>query len=301
MTGTDRIGPSWTQRADGGWNVGDPGRAEAVVRLPAVVAPRRADITADAARAGSLEFRAAGIRGPGHFENGMPRQDAYAVVTAGAERWLVGCVADGVSSARLSHRAADLACARITDVLRDALDAGIGDLHDLPWAAAAETAAAAIVEEFRRRLKGSGEFTQADVRQEMSTTATAFVVATEAGPDGGYPAAVAVITGDSSAHLLRDGAWEPLTEPKADASQPVEALPRTVTPASQVCELRPGDLLLVATDGIGDPLGSGTGEVGRFLATQWQRPPAPIAFAQQIDFSRKTFADDRTAVAVWVQ
>ncbi|WP_207544239.1 hypothetical protein, partial [Mycobacterium alsense] len=61
------------------------------------------------------------------------------------------------------------------------------------------------------------------------------------------------------------------------------------------------EVLLIATDGIGDPLGTGQGGVGNLLRDVLTRPcpPSLIEFAHAMDFSRETFDDDRTLVAVW--
>jgi hypothetical protein len=56
---------------------------------------------------------------------------------------------------------------------------------------------------------------------------------------------------------------------------------------------------VLITDGVGDPLGSGGGTVGRFLAHMWATPPEILAYAQHVGFYRKSFTDDRTAVTVW--
>jgi hypothetical protein len=74
--------------------------------------------------------------------------------------------------------------------------------------------------------------------------------------------------------------------------------PAPLTTATGV--LRPGGTLLLVTDGIGDPLGTGTGEVGRFVATNWSSPVSALRFAAQVDFARRSFDDDRTALAVWL-
>jgi hypothetical protein len=60
-------------------------------------------------------------------------------------------------------------------------------------------------------------------------------------------------------------------------------------------------VLLIATDGIGDPLGTGQGGVGNLFREVLTKPTPPslIEFAHAVDFSRETFDDDRTLVAVW--
>jgi hypothetical protein len=63
--------------------------------------------------------------------------------------------------------------------------------------------------------------------------------------------------------------------------------------------LAPGEVLLVGTDGFGDPLGAGDGAVGALFAGALRVPPPPLGLAHLLDFSRETFDDDRTLVAVW--
>jgi hypothetical protein len=86
------------------------------------------------------------------------------------------------------------------------------------------------------------------------------------------------------------------------ASSAVVGLPRIpteVTPA--VVDVADDDVLLIGTDGIGDPLGTGRGGVGDLFREVLTKPSAPslIEFAHAVDFSRETFDDDRTLVAVW--
>jgi hypothetical protein len=137
----------------------------------------------------------------------------------------------------------------------------------------------------------------------MATTAVAFAVAVSPAEDGQLPYSLVVAAGDSSALILARGHWRPVTAVKnAGADMPsnaVRALPREVqvTPVSGY--LQPGEALVVVTDGIGDPMGTGAGEVGQFLAARWSRPPDLFAFATHAAFYRRGFTDDRTAVAVW--
>jgi hypothetical protein len=103
--------------------------------------------------------------------------------------------------------------------------------------------------------------------------------------------------------LLDDGVWRALTPMKDGraeiAATAVDPLPRTVRIKPAAHYLRPGQALAVMTDGLSDPLGSGAGDVGAFLATHWATPPDALAFASQVGFYRRSFADDRTAVVVW--
>jgi len=55
----------------------------------------------------------------------------------------------------------------------------------------------------------------------------------------------------------------------------------------------------MCTDGLALPLAGGAGEVGRTLARELATPPDIIDFARLLDFSRSTYDDDRSLVAIW--
>ncbi len=308
---------AWWLHQNGRWIVGDPGHQPQTVFRPAEVAPGRADTTFDGARLADIEYRAVSLRGLSHAAVGDPRQDAYLLRVTANKHWLVGCVADGVSAPKYSHMAADIACREITRHIAEALDdqPAAGDTNDwrklaaqLPWQRAVDQASAAIVAKASAGFPRpeNGEQPDADtVRRTMATTAVGFAVGATANEDGLIPWTVAVASGDSSALVLSHGRWFPITAVKNAGSDLISnavlALPRAVEVAPASGFLQPGAALVVVTDGIGDPMGMGTGEVGRFLAAQWSRPPDLFAFAAQAAFYRRGFADDRTAAVVWHQ
>lgn len=305
----------WWLHENGRWVVGDAGRQPDTVTAPAEIAAARPDTTCDGARLGDLDYRAVSLRGTSHCQVGKPRQDAYLLRISTNREWLVGCVADGVSAGPFSHLAADVACREITRVLADALGSQPpvtepgewGKLvSDLPWQEAVDQASSAIVARAsagQPQLEPGSQLDAREVRATMATTAIAFAVATTRTPDGLLPFGVAVASGDSSALMLSEGRWRPLTAVKnADAdiaSNAVLALPREVAVLPLSGFLAPGEALVVVSDGIGDPLGQGTGAVGQFLAAHWSYPPDLFSFAGQAAFYRKGFSDDRTAAALW--
>lgn len=145
----------------------------------------------------------------------------------------------------------------------------------------------------------------AAVRKVMCTTLVVAVVPVRPGPDGAHRCVV-VRVGDSSAWVLERGqVFVSTGSVKNDgvdiASSATAALPMggvaVVDPVP--VELRHGDALLLMSDGVGDPLGTGDGEVGAVLAQWWCAPPPLVEFIGQVDFGRKSFDDDRTVVAVW--
>ena len=178
--------------------------------------------------------------------------------------------------------------------------------EELPWQQAVDQANAAMIAKAStgtRESREAGPLDAHTVRGAMATTAVGFAVAAVPAEDGQLPFTLAVAAGDSSALILSEGHWHPITAVKnagSDvASNAVLALPRDVQVAPVTGFLPPGEALVVVTDGIGDPMGMGTGEVGQFLAAHWSRPPDLFAFAAHAAFYRRGFTDDRTAVAVW--
>ena len=312
MTGGPEAGtPTWFRHPNGRWVVEDAGRQAEVEPMPAPGPDGvRPDTVLDGGRVGALTFRATSQRGLAHQEVGLVRQDAYLVRPTGDERWLIGCVADGVSEGRRSHVAADLVCQTTTMQLAQRLSDLEPQRDPTAWTAAVQAVAwPEIVAEANRSIRtaagrGQADLPNAAVRRIMSSTAVVFAVAAQPLAGGGHPALVAVLAGDSTALELEGGAWTPLGAVKNDgaeiASSSVAALPGDVpAPRPEARMLRPGQALVVITDGLGDPLGSGGGLVGRFLATMWQQPPDLLAYAGHVGFYRKSFTDDRTAVTIW--
>ncbi len=109
--------------------------------------------------------------------------------------------------------------------------------------------------------------------------------------------------GDSSAFILSGGAWREVWLPDSDVGSirtATSALPAE-TPAVEVAELELGlgDVLVLVTDGIADPLRDGPTTVAPGLAAALASAPDPLDLALVVDFSRRGVHDDRTLVAVW--
>lgn len=247
------------------------------------------------------ELRAVSTRGLAHRHYGRVRQDEYGFRRTLDGRYLVLCVADGVSSGKQSHHAATVAVRAGVDLLADLL--ARVPLPDIAWPRFISEVADGIVWDASHRL-GVPYVEHLDVAEHMATTVLYAVVDLQS--DDGAHRVDLLAVGDTSAWVLRqDGCWEPLQEVKnqgAEVYSPaVTALPAlpALPPSPVRTSLRPGEVLVLMSDGIGDALGAGTGEVGRFLADVWRTPPAPLQFAAQAEFARKSFDDDRTAVAFW--
>jgi hypothetical protein len=252
----------------------------------------RPDTIADGWSTGELTVRLASVRGYAHRYAGLPRQDDVAVVHHRGSGAVVFAVADGVSAAPLAHLGATAACRAAIIAVIGALDAG----SPVDWPAVVEHAAWQLVEQAAAALRlerpdpGRAE-------DEMATALIAGLVC----PTGASADVAVVRVGDSSAWVLRDGRYRRMFEPKSETivESAVTALPRVPDLEPRGDPLAPGDVLLVGTDGFGDPLGDGTGRVGAHFAVRLARPRPPVAFAHDLDFSRETFDDDRTLLAIW--
>ncbi|AUY54719.1 hypothetical protein C2142_35920 [Streptomyces sp. CB01881] len=145
-----------------------------------------------------------------------------------------------------------------------------------------------------------------DPAQVERLLATTLVVGTARPVPGGLEVRLSR-AGDSGAWLLDldRAAYRPLFAPKYDpdaviVSNAVVPLPRCPDPAELGgCLLVAGQVLLVGTDGFGDPLGDGDGQVGALFARELAEPPSAAWLAHVLDFSRQTFDDDRTLIAIW--
>ncbi|HEU5470197.1 MAG TPA: protein phosphatase 2C domain-containing protein [Actinophytocola sp.] len=291
--------------------IGDPGRAaRAVIPQPDRRFPFRPAIVLDGVRiegssdAGGLEVRAASRRGLSHQYYGTTRQDEFGFLVTQDRRWLVVSVADGVSAGEYSHRAAEIVtregCTRIAGLLTGVAPAA------LDWNAVLGEVSAVVVGQVRAELDLPG----ADLRQVADrAAATALFAVVAVDPDDGGGRTVHVMSlGDTSAWLLhseRETRWTPLQAVKnagaavaSSATAAVPLIPRELPPPV-AARLDQDGVLVLMTDGVGDALGGGTGEVGDHLARAWQRPPDPLNFAAQVGFARRSYDDDRTVVAVW--
>lgn len=264
----------------------------------------RPDFAADGWSTEHLAVRAASVRGYQHRHDGTPRQDDFALAAHPGSGALVAAVADGVANAELAHLGATLVCRSAVDQLLHALDDDDSDDGDdnnaVPdWPNLMSCAGWALVDFAARQPAADGE---ADADRAERMLATTLVVALVRPVPGGGATAELARVGDSAAWLLRDDRWHPVFAGDGDEliNPVVSALPRVPAElAGSTVELAPGEVLLLGTDGVGLPVGDGSGQVGAAFAEALEHPLAPLELARLLDFSRETFDDDRTLVAVW--
>jgi Protein phosphatase 2C len=276
--------------ARGPVTIGEP--AAAIEARLAAAEPYRPDTIADGGTAFGLTVRAASVRGLYKRYTGGPRQDDVCLRLHPDSRTLIAAVADGVSGASRSELGAALAVRYATAAVARQLD---DDCVSIDWGPVFEQAAWALVEEHRRACGDGG----AGVEEASGSLATTLLVAAVRGSDVELAA-----VGDSPAFVLSGKDYDAVVgEPeRVDGlvGGGVDALPRSAG-AAQVarCSLEPGLVLLLCTDGLAMPLAGGGGEVGATLARELARPPDIVDFARLLDFSRSTYDDDRSLVAVW--
>jgi len=150
-------------------------------------------------------------------------------------------------------------------------------------------------------LLGQDQPTLATVEDLLATTLVAGYI--QPGPEGATVAIVQI--GDSGAWILRGNRYYPLLGRKNDpdaqvissAVSPLPRIPEHLTPTE--FRLPPDAVLLIGTDGFGDPLGDGEGKIGQLFAEHLRTPPPARGLAHLLDFSRDTFDDDRALIVIW--
>ncbi|MFH8621373.1 protein phosphatase 2C domain-containing protein [Streptomyces sp. NRRL B-24572] len=261
--------------------------------------PYRPDTLFDGWSTPGLTIRLASVRGDAHRFGGQPRQDDIVVAAHEPTDAVVFAVADGVSAAPQSHVGAALACrTAVADVLRQ-LDEG---RPQVDWN---RTVSAAAYQLFMRVTRGA-EPTPEQRKEAQALLATTLVTGVVRLTGSGLLEVNLVHVGDSGAWTLHEDGFLPLLgdqKERADGvfSSAVAALPWVPQQIEGKWFTIPEDgALLIGTDGFGDPLGDGTGTVGKAMAWELSRPPRePSVLARLLDFSRETFDDDRTLLAVW--
>ncbi len=267
-------------------------------RPPGRVLSYRPDTVCDGWSTPALDLRLASVRGYAHRVEGRPREDDAAASWDETTGTVVFAVADGVSDASQPHIGSQLACRSAVDELLAQVRASGGLVTD--WPKLLGTVHWQLREQATRLLRGR-DATVDETADLLATT----LVAGAATPtrDGVHVALISV--GDSGAWAIKYQELYPLQGGKragadglvSSVVQPMPYVPADARPAE--FRLDPGTVLLVGTDGFGDPVGDGRGKVARLFANELATPVPPLAFAYMLDFYRETFDDDRTLLALW--
>ncbi|MGC4868228.1 protein phosphatase 2C domain-containing protein [Micromonospora sp. DT53] len=265
---------------------------------PSTATAYRPDYLVDGWSTPDFTVRAASVRGYSHRYGGEPRQDDVAVAWHRSSGAVLFAVADGVGEAALSHIGATSACRAAIGVMTAGLD---GPQHEVDWERLLESAAWQICEQARLSLD-LPKIDRIAAEEQMATTLVAGLVLPT--PDG--PRVQLVQAGDSSAWMLntRSRRFRCLAPTKYRRgeqviSNTVVALPRVPPVDVKSGLISPEEVLLVGTDGFGDPLSDGENAVGAHFARALAGVPPVLKFANDLDFSFETWDDDRTLFALW--
>lgn len=261
-------------------------------RLPA--RPAHSGLVADQATIGDLEVRGASVVGPGHRVGGTvgkPRQDAYRLGCDSVGEHVIAALADGMSDSEHSDAGAGVAVAALVGAFRKELDQrGAVDFLG------AEEAFLAAARQMYNAAQQRGWNPENDVRSVALTA----VVPTRAGADGFRRVLLSGI-GDTSAWKLCGDRWTLLLGGKEhgyDEGRVHHFLPNTPRQVRTTeVWLRDGEVLVLATDGLGDILR--VPSAAHWFAEQWAAPVSALGLLWQVGYEEAQYNDDRTAVVLW--
>ncbi|MFI6876427.1 protein phosphatase 2C domain-containing protein [Streptomyces sp. NPDC050400] len=288
-----------------------------------------ADTVLDGARYGSSTLRAASVRGDSARFRGEPRRDSLLTARfgSGPGALILVAMATGARATPGAHRAAAEACDWIGRAVglshaRLAEDIRAGRRGDL------KSGLHRLTDRSLGKLR-AGAAEQGLDPDEYSATLRCLLV--PADPE--CRTRVFFGVGGGGLFRLRDGAWQDIEPSVVEQSgAPVVgygSLPAAETPEGDRLTMdlgittppspyepapeplrdpfrfrasvaRPGDVLLVCTAGLAEPL-RGEPQLARHLAARWAKaePPGLAAFLADTQVRVKGYADDRTAAAVW--
>jgi serine/threonine protein phosphatase PrpC len=258
--------------------------------------PYSPDTICDGWSTDRIKLRMASVRGYSHRYRGTPRQDDAEVVYDLASDSVILAVADGISSAPHSHIGARVACRSAVDaIMRSLRRRGAGSVD---WLEIMNLVSGELIRE-AAELLGKAHVTADAAADCLGTTLIAGYILQDAAELTINVARV----GDSNSWMLKQDTYYPIFSVKntddlvSSVVSSLPIIPRDISISE--ASIENNSVLLLGSDGFGDPLGEGDGMVGELFADHLSAAPPPRMFAQLLDFSRETFDDDRTLVGIW--
>lgn len=269
----------------------------------AAVAPA---ILLDGARVGPITVRAASVRGDSHNWEGTCRQDAMTVTRIGppeAEMLLLA-VADGVGSAPYSHIGSHRTTRQTAEYLdhqAESIYSALRAQNEAELCGIASKAVTMATERLRTQWQTQAHWKRRPyLDEEYATTLHVLLVPT----DTRIRERVLFSVGDGGLFMLREGRWHPAipAEENGILDTRTEALPHAYSSVkASLLRTVPGEVLLLGTDGITNPLTQKDPEFANHLAHAWGGPEVPSLsdFLWQAQTRAKSYDDDRTVICVW--
>ncbi|KAB1150022.1 protein phosphatase 2C domain-containing protein [Streptomyces luteolifulvus] len=287
-----------------------------------------ADTVLDGARYGASTLRAASVRGDSARFRGEPRRDSLLTARFGAgdQALVLVAMATGARATPGAHRAAAEACQWIGRAVgrshaRLAEDIRAGRRGEL------KSGLHRLTDRSLGRLRAGAAERGIDPEEYAATLRCLLLPA-----DPGCRTRVFFGVGTGGLFRLRDGEWQdieprvtdvtgdpvvgfgslPAETPEGDRLTMDLGIPTPPSPYEPAPEpprepfrfrasiARPGDTLLMCTDGLAEPL-RGEPELCGYLTGRWSghAPPGLAAYLADVQVRVKGYADDRTAAAVW--
>ncbi|MFF8771515.1 protein phosphatase 2C domain-containing protein [Kitasatospora sp. NPDC015120] len=256
------------------------------------------DTVVDGGRFGPVTVRAASVRGDGHRYAAECRQDAVLVVRTG--ELLLVAVADGVGSQSHSHHGSHGILRMLTRQVAQKAETLLAFLRsgaELDFASLTSRLIAEAADQLAEEARKEGR-----PPKSYSTTLRALLVpADPAVPFRGF-----VSVGDGGLLRLRGGGWQNLeaaeaAEGGALISTRTDCLPEAYEHARArlITDTRPGDLLVLCTDGLALPLLKEP-ELQGWLGERWgSEVPGLAEFLWQTQVRVRSYDDDRSVVCLW--
>ncbi|WP_406284893.1 protein phosphatase 2C domain-containing protein [Embleya sp. NBC_00896] len=248
----------------------------------------------DGGRLGRLNVRAAGVRGELHQQQGLPRQNCFAVGPDPSSRWTIAIVCDGIDNAHASELAAQIA---VRSAYRTVARMVARERHEnWDWAGVQTE----VEEDLRVRLAATADRAHELGRSEPATRLAILVTAADPLEDDRVDMAV---LGDSTVLRLAQGGWR---APLGIRDTSMDAAPAAIPDQAgddqlRICRTtwRPTDVLVMMTGGFAEALGQPTAGLAPRLAEDWRTPPSLFDYLRDVDEGLRLREDDGCVVALW--
>ena len=247
-------------------------------------------LRADGGLLGDRWLGAASLAGQSHLNGGSTAQDAYQFTLSDDGSLLIAAVCDGMGSRPLTSQIGAVLLASL--LCEEARTVTAGKLAADPHAVLGGVLDAASARVARLRTAGLPGLTDRDL---SCTAALALLPATGTG--------WVTRVGDCAVLRLAGEAWETVFDRDGGPVNMVSAAlphpaPAEVAEYAPLAEERPGDCLILASDGLAEDA-FGSPAVRAWLAERWSRPCDAAAMADSLRYRRRGSHDDRTALVVW--